>query len=379
MTNPSGPDRSPEPDPDPDPVVVQAGGVVGTRDGAPVHRTFASDNWAGVHPEVLEAVVRANVGHAPSYGADAITEDALALFRDHFGPSAEVYFCFNGTGTNVVGLQSMLRPFEAVVCSEGAHINVDECGAPERFLGSKLLTVPTADGKLTPSAAAAVIRGVGDEHHVQARVVSITQSTEVGTVYTVDEISALSEWAHGEGMLVHLDGARIANAAVSLGVDLGAFGTAAGVDVLSFGGTKNGALGAEAVVTFRPESDTSLRFLRKQSMQLSSKMRFVAAQFVALLTDDLWKRSATRANAMAARLGAGAAAVPGVTLAYPVQANGVFAVLPPAVTEAMQAEWPFYVWDEASGIVRWMASFDTTESDVDRFVTRLAEVMAERG
>lgn len=344
-----------------------------------MRRTFASDNWAGVHPEVLEAVARANVGHAPSYGADAVTEDALGLFRDHFGPSAEVYFCFNGTGTNVVGLQSLLRPFEAVICAEGAHIDVDECGAPERFLGSKLLTVPTSDGKLTPASAAAVIRAIGDEHHVQARVVSITQSTEVGTVYTVDEIGALTEWAHAEGMLVHLDGARIANAAVALGVDVGAFGQAAGVDVLSFGGTKNGALGAEAVVTFRPESETSLRFLRKQSMQLSSKMRFVAAQFVALLTDDLWKRSATQANAMAARLGAGAAAVPGVTLTYPVQANGVFAVLPRAVTEAMQAEWPFYVWDEASGVVRWMASFDTTESDVDGFLARLAEVVAEQG
>ena len=346
---------------------------------SPVHRTFASDNWAGVHPEVLDAVARANVGHAPSYGADAVTADALSLFRDHFGPSAEVYFCFNGTGTNVVGLQSLLRPFEAVICAEGAHIDVDECGAPERLLGSKLLTVPTPDGKLTPAAAASVIRGIGDEHHVQPRVVSITQSTEVGTVYTVDEITALTEWAHGEGILVHLDGARIANAAVSLGVDVGAFGRDAGVDVLSFGGTKNGALGAEAVVTFRPESDTSLRFIRKQSMQLSSKMRFVAAQFVALFTDDLWKRSAAHANAMAARLGAGAAAVPGVTLAHPVQANGVFAVLPSAVTEAMQAEWPFYVWDETAGVVRWMASFDTTESDVDLFVSRLGQVMAERG
>ena len=342
-----------------------------------MRRTFASDNWAGVHPEVLEAIVRANVGHAPSYGADAVTEQSLALFRDHFGPSAEIYFCFNGTGANVVGLQTILRPFEAVICAAGAHIDVDECGAPERFLGSKLLTVPTPDGKLTPSLVAGAVEGIGDEHHVQARVVSITQSTEVGTVYSVDEISALAEWAHGLGMMLHLDGARIANAAVALGVDLGAFGSSAGVDVISFGGTKNGALGAEAVITFRPESSTHLRFVRKQSMQLSSKMRFVAAQFTALLTDDLWKRNASRANAMAARLGAAAAAVPGVTLAYPVQANGVFAALPAAAVEAMQAQWPFYVWDESAGIVRWMASFDTTESDVDGFVDRLSEVMAE--
>jgi threonine aldolase len=347
-------------------------------DPAHPRRAFASDNWAGVHPEILEALARVNVGHAPAYGADAVTEEALGLFRSHFGPDAEVYYCFNGTGTNVVGLQSMLRPFEAVVCAEGAHIDVDECGAPERFLGSKLVTVPTPDGKLTPSLAASVVHGIGDEHHVQARVVSVTQSTEVGTVYTIEELAALTEWAHGEGMLVHLDGARIANAAASLGVDLGAFGRESGVDVLSFGGTKNGALGAEAVVTFRPEATTSLRFLRKQSMQLSSKMRFVAAQFVALLTDELWLRSASHANAMAARLGAGVARVAGVTLVHPVQANGVFAVIPAAVVEKLQAEWPFYVWDEESGIVRLMCSFDTVEADVDEFVARLATLMDPR-
>ncbi len=346
-----------------------------TLDPAHPQRAFASDNWAGVHPEILEALARTNVGHAPAYGADAVTEEALELFRTHFGPDTEVYFCFNGTGTNVVGLQSLLRPFEAVVCAEGAHISVDECGAPERFLGSKLLTVATADGKLTSELAATAVQGIGDEHHVQARVVSVTQSSEVGTVYTVDELSALSEWAHSQGMLVHLDGARIANAAAGLGVDFGAFGRAAGVDVVSFGGTKNGALGAEAVVTFRTEASTSLRFLRKQSMQLSSKMRFVAAQFVALLTDDLWLRSATHANAMASRLGAGVARLPGVELAYPVQANGVFAVLPPRVTTALQADVPFYVWDEATGVVRWMASFDTTEADVDHLLARLAEHM----
>ena len=343
------------------------------------HRTFASDNWAGVHPEVMDAIVRANDGHAPSYGTDAISEDAVGLFRDHFGPDTEVYLCFNGTGANVVGLQSLLRPFEAVICAEGAHIAVDECGAPERFLGSKLLTVTTPDGKLTPGLAAAAMRGIGDEHHVQARVVSLTQATEVGTVYTLDEIAALSGWAHSEGLFVHLDGARIANAAASLGVDLGALGQSVGVDVLSFGGTKNGALGAEAVLTFRPEAATSLRFLRKQSMQLSSKMRFVAAQFVALLTDDLWLRNAAHANAMAARLGTGAARVPGVTLAHPVQSNGVFVVLPPTVTEALQAVWPFYVWDETSGVVRWMTSFDTTEADVDGFLAHLGTEMAKAG
>ncbi|MGA2836811.1 MAG: low specificity L-threonine aldolase [Acidimicrobiales bacterium] len=339
-------------------------------------RTFASDNWAGVHPQVLDAIARANDGgHAPAYGADPWTEQAERLFRDHFGPEAEIYFAFNGTGTNVVGLQSLLRPHEAVVCADSAHINVDECGAPERFLGSKLLGVPTPDGKLNPDLVAAAVTGVGDEHHVQARVVSITQSTEVGTVYTVDEIAGLAEWAHAHSLYLHLDGARIANAAASLDVDLGAFGREAGVDVVSFGGTKNGALGAEAVITFRNESETGLRFIRKQSMQLSSKMRFVAAQFVALLTDGLWRTSAEHANTMARRLGAGVSAVPGVRLAYPVQANGVFAVVPPAVTAALQTEFPFYVWDPDADVVRLMASFDTTEDDVDRFVGRLAELM----
>ena len=347
---------------------------------APGRRTFASDNWSGAHPEVLEALGRANDGgHAPAYGADPWTAEAQRLIAEHFGDAARAYFAFNGTGANVVGLQSLLRPYEAVICAQGAHIDVDECGAPERFLGSKLLAVPAPGGKLTTDLVANAVTGVGDEHHVQARVVSITQSTEVGTVYSVDEVRALAEWAHAHGMLLHLDGARIANAAAALGVDVGVFGQTAGVDVLSFGGTKNGALGAEAVLTFRDDADTGLRFIRKQSMQLSSKMRFVAAQFVALLTDDLWLRNARHANAMALRLGVGAARIPGVELAHPVQANGVFAVLPPAVTTALQADWPFYVWDDATGVVRWMASFDTTESDVDAFLDRLAELMGELG
>jgi len=347
---------------------------------APGRRTFASDNWSGAHPEVLEAVSRANDGgHVPAYGADPWTAEAQRLLAEHFGEGTRAYLAFNGTGANVVGLQSLLRPFEAVVCAEGAHIDVDECGAPERFLGSKLVTVAAPGGKLTPELVAGAVTGIGDEHHVQAKVVSITQSTEVGTVYSVDEVAALAEWAHAHGLLLHLDGARIANAAAALGVDIGVFGQAVGVDVVSFGGTKNGALGAEAVLTFRDDDSTGLRFIRKQSMQLSSKMRFVAAQFVALLTDDLWLRNARHANTMALRLGLGAGRIHGVELARPVQANGVFAVLPAAVTTALQADWPFYVWEEATGVVRWMASFDTTESDVDAFLGRLTELMAELG
>ena len=342
-------------------------------------RTFASDNWAGIHPSVLDAMVAANGDHVPAYGADPVTARAIALFKEHFGEDADVYLAFNGTGANVVGLESMLRPFEAVICAEGAHINVDECGAPERFLGSKLITVPTPDGKLTPALVEAAAVGVGDEHHVQPRVISITQSTEVGTCYLIDEIQALASWAHARGMLLHLDGARLANAAASLGVGLGAFGSAAGVDVLSFGGTKNGAMAAEAVVSFFPAEESSLRFIRKQSMQLASKMRFVSAQFIALLTDDVWRSNAAHANSMARRLAEGVSRVPGVTLAYPTEANGVFAVLPPAVTASVQKVYPFYVWDESTGVVRWMASFDTTEDDVDGLVSTVAEMMSLHG
>jgi threonine aldolase len=339
-------------------------------------RTFASDNFSGIHRDVLAAIAGANVDHAPAYGDDPVTADAVRLFRQHFGDDAEVFLAFNGSGANVVGLQSLLRPFEAVICAESAHINVDECGAPERFLGSKLIAVATPDGKLTPDLVEAAAVGTGDEHHVQPRVVSVTQSTEVGTCYTVEQVIALGRWAHEHGMWLHLDGARLSNAAASLGVGLGAFGSAAGVDVLSFGGTKNGAMGAEAVVSFLPADGSPLRYIRKQSMQLASKMRFVSAQFVALLSDGLWRSNAAHANAMARRLADGVADVPGVTVAYPVEANGVFAVLPPAVTASLQRHHPFYVWDEGTGMVRWMASFDTTEQDVDAFVGLVAAEMA---
>ena len=336
--------------------------------------TFASDNYAGMHPAVLAAIAEANVGHAPSYGADPVTAEAERLFRRHFGDTAEVFPVFNGTGANVVGLQSMLRPFESVLAPVGAHINVDECGAPERFLGSKVVGIDTPDGKLTPALLSPAITGVGDQHRVQPRVVSVSQSTELGTCYSLDELRALSRWVHDHGMLLHLDGARLANAAAFLDCGLGDLGAGAGVDVLSFGATKNGAMGAEAVVVFDADTAADLPYLRKQSMQLASKMRFVSAQLVALLADDLWHRNANHANAMAARLGDGAGKLPGVTIVHPVQSNAVFATLPAGVTAPLQQDFPFYVWDEATGVVRWMASFDVTEHDVDRFLARLAEL-----
>jgi threonine aldolase len=338
--------------------------------------SFASDNHAGVHPDVLAAIVEVNPGYATAYGDDAVTAEAVRLFRREFGETAEVFPVFNGTGANVVGLQAMLRPHEAVVCAATSHINVDECGAPERFLGSKLLDVATPDGKLTVDLVDAAVWGIGDPHHVQARVVSITQSTELGTVYSLEEIRALSSWAHERDLLVHLDGARISNAAASLGVELRELGADAGVDVLSYGGTKNGALGAEAVVLLRPELASAMPFIRKQSMQLASKMRFVSAQFVALFTDDLWRRNALHANAMAARLAAGVAGIAGVEVTDVAQANAVFAVIDPTVTRTLQDDYPFYVWNEVTGQVRWMTSWATTEADVDGFVARIREVAA---
>jgi threonine aldolase len=329
--------------------------------------SFASDNYAGALPEVLEAIAAANRGHAPAYGNDEWTAALGKRFRDAFGPEARGFPVFNGTGANVVSLRALTRPYDAVICAQTAHLNVDECGAPERIGGFKLLTVATPDGKLTPEIVAPKLVRFGDEHAVQPRVVSITQSTELGTVYTPDEVRALADQAHEHGMTLHVDGARIANAAVALGLPLSVITTDAGVDALSFGGTKNGALGAEAVVLLRADLGEGIEFLRKQSMQLASKMRFVSAQLEALLRDELWRRPAAHANQMARRLERAIAGVDGVRLTQPVQANALFAILPPAATEALQRDWRFYTWDESTGEVRWMCSWDTPPEDVDAF------------
>ena len=331
-------------------------------------RGFASDNAAGAHPEVLAAMARVNEGHVTAYGADEHTARAHARLKRELGETANPFFVFGGTGANVTALSAVLQPQEAVICAETAHINVDECGAPERHAGCKLLPVQTPDGKLTPALIQPLIKGIGVEHHVQPKVISISQSTEYGTVYTPSELSALSAFAHQLRMLLHVDGARLANAAASLGVSLKAMTADAGVDLLSFGGTKNGAVGAEAVVFFREEPARKFRFIRKQGTQLPSKMRFVAAQFEALLTDELWLRSARHANAMARRLADGVRGVPGVTITQPVEANAVFAILPPERIAPLQEKFFFYVWDEQKHEVRWMTAWDTTKEDVDRFV-----------
>lgn len=340
-------------------------------------RGFASDNWAGAHPEVLSSVAAANDGHAAAYGDDPLTRRAHGRVAELFGGAADVFFAFNGTGANVVGLQAATRPYHAILCATGAHIDADEGGAPERFTGCKLIALPGPHGKIDPAALerqAAWGRGV--EHHVQARVVSISQATELGTVYTAGEVAAIGGIARAHGLVLHMDGARLANAAAALGEDPRAFTADAGVDILTFGLTKNGALFGEAIVVLRPELATEMRHVRKQAMQLASKMRFLAAQFDALLEGDLWLRSAAHANAMAARLAAGLAGLPGVEIAHPVQANAVFARIPAERVEALQAVAPFYVWDEADSTCRLMCAFDTPAEDVDRFVAEAGRVLA---
>ncbi|RKT79572.1 L-threonine aldolase [Terracoccus luteus] len=353
-----------------------------TRGVAPLHdldrRGFASDNYAGAHPEVLEALAVANGGHEIAYGEDHYTARLQEVVAGHFGEGATAWPVFNGTGANVLALQALLPRWGAVVCAETAHINTDENAAPERVAGLKLLTVPTPDGKLTPELVDRQAWGWGDEHRAQPLVVSITQSTELGTLYTVDEIRAITEHAHSRGMRVHLDGARIANAAASLGDSLAAFTTDAGVDLVSLGGTKNGALAAEAVVVVNQDitaDEHGLVFLRKLNMQLASKMRFVSAQLLALYDGDLWLRSASHANEMAQRLADGVSGLDGVTVTQAVQANAVFAVLDRGVADRLREAFRFYDWNPATGEVRWMCSWDTAASDVDAFVRELTRLL----
>ncbi|HTT30173.1 MAG TPA: low specificity L-threonine aldolase [Solirubrobacteraceae bacterium] len=337
-------------------------------------RGFASDNSATIHPDVLAAIARVNVGHTFGYGHDGYSWEVARRVAGCFGEDAQAFFVFNGTGANVVCLRAVCRPFDAVVCVESAHLNVDECGAPEAIAGVKLLTVPGVDGKLTPELLRGAVGRIGDEHAVQARVVSISQCTELGTLYTPEEMRWLADMTHERGMLLHVDGARLSNAAAALGVPLAE--AAAGADLISFGGTKNGLLGAEAVVVFDSEVADEFNYIRKQSLQLASKMRFLAAQFDALLTDELWRRNAAQANAMAARLAAEVADAPALMITRPVQTNAVFAKLPPNVIGDLRRDFPFYTWDEGANEVRWMCSWDTTEDDVDGFASAVRGALA---
>jgi threonine aldolase len=338
-------------------------------------RSFASDNNAGVHPKVLQAIADANRGHVVGYGDDAYTEAAVRKFKKHFGSDVEVFMVFNGTAANCLSLKALTEPYHAVICGEAAHIYADECGAPEKFTGCKLIPIPTQDGKLTVEAVRHVYHGIGDQHHVQPRVISITQVTEVGTVYKPQEIRDLAAFAHARKMFLHMDGARIANAAVSLGQTLRQATRDLGVDVLSFGGTKNGALGAEAVVFFNTKFGRDFLYLRKQGMQLASKMRFVSAQLDTLLSNDLWRKNAQHANQMAALLHKEISKISKVKVVYKVEANGVFAQIPRKAIAKLQKRYFFYVWDEEQSVVRWMCSFDTTEQDVKQFAKFVGEIV----
>ena len=331
-------------------------------------RSFASDNNAGVHPEIIEALRAANEGHVVAYGDDPFTERATKIFQKHFGKDVAVFFVFGGTGANVLGLKAITKTYEAVVCADTAHINVDECGAPEKFTGCKLLSGRTPDGKIRPDDVKPFLHGVGFEHHVQPRVISVSQATEMGTVYTKTELKTLARFAHDHDMLLHVDGARIANAAVSLNANLKEITSDAGVDVLSFGGAKNGMMYGEAVVFFDKKLATDFKYIRKQGMHLPSKMRFISAQFETLLGTDLWRRSAAHANRMARVLASELEKIPRIKITQRVEANGVFAEIPAQFVPALQKKYFFYVWNEETSECRFMASFDTTEDDIHDFV-----------
>lgn len=335
----------------------------------PQWRGFASDNYAGAHPEALAAIAAANGGHQVSYGEDVYTAELREVVRAHFGADAETFPVFNGTGANVLSLTAMVPRWGAVITAETAHVNTDEGGAPERVAGLKLLTVPTPDGKLTPDLVDRQAYGWGNEHRAQPLAVSLTQTTELGTLYAPEEIRAIADHAHARGMAVHMDGSRLWNAAAALGLPFRDFTTDAGVDVLSLGGTKNGLLGAEAVVVLDPDRAEGLVYLRKLMMQLSSKMRFASAQLLSLFDDDLGLRSARHANAMTRRLRAAlqADSPPGLSFTQPSQANAIFATIPNAVADRIRERVRFYDWDRARGEVRWMTAWDTTSEDVDAF------------
>jgi threonine aldolase len=338
-------------------------------------RSFASDNNAGVHPKILDAIVAANSGHVIAYGDDPYTERATARFREQFGKDTDVYFVFGGTGANVLGLKAATETYQAIICAETAHINVDECGAPEKFTGCKLLSVSTEDGKLTPERIRHFLHGVGFEHHVQPRVISVSQSTEMGTVYSVEELKTLSHFAHQHNLLLHMDGARIANAAAGHKCRLRDITVSAGVDILSFGGAKNGMMYGEAVVFFDRSLSQDFKYIRKQGTHLPSKMRFISAQFEALFTDDLWRRNAEHANQMAQILAAELSTVPRVTITQKVEANGVFCVIPAKYVPILQKKYFFYVWNEDTSEVRFMTSFDTTEDDIRDFVALIRKTV----
>lgn len=338
-------------------------------------RTFASDNYAGVHPEIMQALADANQGHAGSYGSDEYTAKAIEKFQALFGDDVEVFFAYNGTAANVLGLSALTKSYNSIVCSDLAHINVDESTAPEKFLGCKLITIKTTDGKIYPADIEEKIQRIDDQHHPQAKVISISQSTEYGTVYTRKEIEAISTIARKHSLFLHMDGSRISNACVSLGESFRSVTRDAGVDVLSFGGTKNGMMFGEAIVFFNTANCVDFKYIRKQGMQLHSKMRFIGSQFNALLSNDLWKRNAIHSNQMAKRLAEELKKFPQVVVTQSVDANGVFATFPPEIIPSLQEEHFFYMWTDKIFEARLMCAFDTTEDEIENFGRRLKELL----
>ena len=340
-----------------------------------VTRFFASDNCSGIHPEILNAINEANAGHVKGYGYDPYTFEAVKSFKKIFGEDIDVFFVYSGTGANVLALESCIRSYEAVICSDVAHIHTDEAGAPERFLQAKLITVPSINGKISPKQFESLLHGRGVEHHVQPKVISITQSTEYGTLYSVEELREICQFAKKENLYVHIDGARISNAVAALGISAKELIKDNGVDVMSFGGTKNGMMMGEALVFFNKKLAQNFLYRRKQGMQLASKMRFISAQFQAFFHDDLWLKLAQNSNKMAAFLGSKLSEFKGIQITKPIQVNGVFAIFPPGIAEQLQEKFPFYVWNEDTNEVRLMASWDTTETDILTFIDYLKEIL----
>jgi threonine aldolase len=338
-------------------------------------RSFASDNNSGAHPAIMEAVVKANAGHLKSYGDDEISIRTDEVFKEFFGSQARIHYLTTGTAANTLGLRAVTHTYNSVICAAQAHINNDECGAPEAFGGIKLVPVPSADGKLTPGSVAPYLGHIGFVHASQPKVISITQPTELGKLYTLKEIETLVEFAHDRDLLVHMDGARLANACAALDCSFFDMTTALDVDLLSFGGTKNGCLMGEAVVFLNPEIGQGFPYLRKQAMQLVSKMRFVSAQLERYLEDNLWLENARHANAMAKRLAERAGAIPGVQIKGTVDCNAIFAHIPPKATDILLKKYYFYVWDEHDHTVRWMTSWATTERMVDEFVADIEKAV----
>lgn len=336
-------------------------------------KMFKSDNNSGVHPKILEAIINANDGHDRAYGDDRYSLEAKEKISKLFGKEVDVYFVTSGTAANVIGLGGLLRPFESVICPDTAHINVDECGSFETFTGSKILYTPNRNGKITKEDIKPFLSSLGDEHQSQPRVISISQTTEVGTLYSLEEIRELADFAHENNMLLHMDGARIANAVVALDTTFKEMVTDTGVDLLSFGGTKNGMMIGEAIISFNKELSRYFKFHRKQGMQLLSKMRFISAQFIAYLEDDLWKENAKNANDMGQYLAKELSILEGVKVKENLITNMIFANMDKKIIDALQDDFDFYVTDEGTNEVRFVTSFDIIKEDIDKFIEAIKE------